>query len=66
MSVVSRPMPEGVTLSDTDRPILLAAISVQATHLLTGDIRYFESYYGHVIEGVLILPPAAYFRSRSS
>ena len=64
-SVVNRPLPEGVTLPDKDRPILLAAIAAQATHLLTGDFRDFGPYYGHVVEGVLILPPADYLRRRS-
>ena len=64
-SFVNRPLPEGVTLPDKDRPILLAAIDAQATHLLTGDFRDFGPYYGHVVEGVLILPPADYLRSRS-
>jgi len=65
-SFVNRPLPEGMTLPDKDRPILLAAIDVQATHLLTGDFRDFGSYYGHVVDGVLILPPGDYLRSRSS
>ena len=64
-SFVNRPLPEGVTLPDKDRPILLAAIDAQATHLLTGDFRDFGPYYGHVVEGVLILPPADYLRRRS-
>lgn len=58
--------PEGISLPDKDRPILLAAIAVQATHLLTGDFRDFGPYFGHVIEGVLILPPAEYFRRLSA
>ena len=62
---ITRPLPEAVTLPDKDRPILLAAIDARATHLLTGDFRDFGPYYGHVIEGVLILPPAAYLRSRA-
>lgn len=64
-SFVNRPLPEGVPLPDKDRPILLAAIDAQTTHLLTGDFRDFGLYYGHVVEGVLILPPADYLRSRS-
>jgi len=61
---VNRPLPEGVTLPNKDRPILLAAIDAQATHLLTGDFRDFGLYFDRVLEGVLILPPAAYFRAR--
>jgi predicted nucleic acid-binding protein len=62
---INRPLPEAVTLPDKDRPILLAAIDARATHLLTGDFRDFGPYYGQAIEGVLILSPAAYLRSRS-
>lgn len=65
-SFVNRPLPAGVTLPDKDRPILLAALDAQATHLLTGDFRDFGPYYGHVVEGILILPPADYLRSRLS
>jgi predicted nucleic acid-binding protein len=51
-------------LPDADRPILLAAIEVRATHLLTGDVRHFGRYYGRVVEGVRILPPGVYLRTR--
>ena len=66
MSFVDRLSPKGISLPDKDRPILLAAIDVQATHLLTGDFRDFGPYFGHVIERVLILPPAEYFRRLSA
>jgi len=52
-------------LPEKDRPILLAAIHARATHLLTGDKKHFGRYYGQTIEGVLILPPAEYLRTRS-
>jgi predicted nucleic acid-binding protein len=52
--------PPGVFLPEKDRPILLAAIQAQATHLLTGDKRHFGSLYGQFISGVLILRPADY------
>ena len=51
-----------IALPDKDRPILLAAISARATHLLTGDIQHFGPYYGQKVEGVLIVPPAEYLR----
>jgi len=50
-----------VELPDKDRPVLLAAIGVGATHVLTGDFRHFGPLYGESIEGVLILPPGHYF-----
>jgi predicted nucleic acid-binding protein len=57
---VERPLPEGVDLPAKDRPILLAALDAQATHLLTGDVSHFGRHFGRAVEGVLILPPAAY------
>jgi predicted nucleic acid-binding protein len=57
-------LPAGVQLPDKDKPILLAAIDAQATHLLTGDVKHFGPYYGQTIAGVLILPPAAYLQGR--
>ena len=59
------PLFSALELPDKDRPILLAAISVGATHLLTGDFRHFGPYYGKRIEGVLVLPPGAYLASRT-
>ena len=52
--------PPGVFLPEKERPILLAAIQAQATHLLTGDKRHFGSLYGQSISGVLILRPTDY------
>ncbi len=52
--------PEAVTLNDKDAPILLDAISARATHLLTGDFTHFGPYYGKILGGVRILPPAEY------
>ena len=53
-------LPGGVRLPDKDRPILLAAIEAEATHLLTGDGEHFGPYFRQEIAGVLILPPAEY------
>lgn len=60
----SPPLPPVVELPESDRPILAAAIGARATHLLTGDVKAFGKYYGQTVEGVLILPPAAYLRAR--
>ena len=62
----SKKLPAGIILPQKDAPILLAALAVQASHLLTGDIRHFGAYFGQQIEGVLILPPAEYFRQREA
>ena len=56
----NHPLFSSVELPDKDRPVLLAAIGVGATHLLTGDFRHFGPLYGESIEGVLILPPGDY------
>ena len=59
------PLFSALELPQKDWPILLAAISAGATHLLTGDFRHFGPYYGKRIEGVLVLPPGEYLSSRT-
>ena len=49
-----------------DRPILVAAIAAQATHLLTGDFKHFGPLYGKRIHGVLILSPSTYYAQAAS
>ncbi|MFI5117111.1 MAG: putative toxin-antitoxin system toxin component, PIN family [Terriglobales bacterium] len=56
------PLPQGASLPGKDRPILQAAVHARATHLLTGDKQHFGQYFGRRFGGVLILPPAEYFR----
>ncbi len=63
--VVELPLPTGVDLPAKDRPILLAALHARATHLLTGDVAHFGPYFGKSVEGIQILRPAEYLRSRS-
>jgi len=55
-------LPEGVSLPEKDVPILLAAIEARATHLLTGDLRHFGSYFGKRVECILVLPPGEYLK----
>src|SRR5579871_431048 len=50
-------------LPEKDQPILTAAIEARATHLLTGDIRHFGSFFGRKVEGVKILLAGDYLRS---
>lgn len=57
-------LPQGIDLPESDRPILSAALSARATHLVTGDVKDFGRYYGQTVAGVLILPPAKYLRMR--
>ncbi len=65
VEVVDPPLPTGVDLAAKDRPILLAALHTRATHLLTGDVAHFGPYFGKSVEGIQILRPAEYLRSRS-
>ena len=67
VDVVSVLPPQGerailAKLPENDRPILWAAISLRATHLLSGDFKAFGRFYGQTIEGVAIMPPAAYLK----
>ena len=58
----ARRLPKGVDLPDKDVPILLAALSANATHLVTGDTTHFGVLYGVTIAGTTILAPAAYLK----
>jgi len=58
------PLLSALELPAKERPILLAAIGVGATHLLSGDFRHFGPHYGKRIEGVLILSPGEYLSLR--
>ena len=58
------PLPANIALVKKDAPILQAAIGVQATHLLTGDVKHFGHLFGVTVEGVLILPPAEYLKDK--
>jgi len=49
-----------IQLREKDWPILGGAVSARATHLITGDLRDFGPYFGTVVLGVLIQPPADY------
>jgi len=64
-SPTDNPLLSALELPAKDRPILLAAISVGATHLLSGDFRHFGPLYGERVEGVLILLPGEYLSSRT-
>lgn len=52
--------------SNKDQPILAAAITGKATHLITGDYKDFGKYFNKKIEGILILPPAEYLKHINS
>jgi predicted nucleic acid-binding protein len=60
-----RGLPAGIALPAKDVPILLAAIDSGAKYLLTGDKDHFGKYYGQVIDGVIVIRPAAYLALRA-
>ena len=60
-----KPLPPNVFLVEKDAPILQAAITTKATHLLTGDVKHFRNLYGNTIEGVKILLPVESLKSKA-
>lgn len=62
---VQSKLPRGISLPEKDIPIMLSAIAARATHLLTGDVRHFGSYFGKKIEGIVIALPGQYLKTRS-
>jgi hypothetical protein len=52
-------------LPEKDRPILRAAVHARATHLVTGDVTHFGRFYGKRLQGVVVLSPGDYLRSRT-
>jgi predicted nucleic acid-binding protein len=46
-----------IDLPEKDRPVLMAAISIKAAFLLTGDTVHFGNYSGKIIAGVKICCP---------
>jgi predicted nucleic acid-binding protein len=61
---VDAPRTRGAGLPAKDVPILNAAISGRATHLLTADEQHFGRLFGTTIGGVLIVSPADYLRGK--
>jgi uncharacterized protein len=57
-------VPQGISLPSKDVPIILAAIEARADFLLTGDFRHLGPYFGRTIKGVVVIPPARYFKIR--
>lgn len=55
-----------IDLPKDDVPILQAAMASGCSHLLSGDRRAFGPHYGAQVEGILILRPAEYLRSRGA
>ena len=61
--VRDHPVVERVELPEKDVPVLVAAVELGATHLLTGDGRHFGKLFGHRVGGVLVIRPAEYLRA---
>jgi uncharacterized protein len=59
-------LPSPLDLPEKDRPVLLAAISIRADYLLTGDITHFAKYFGKRVSGVTICLPRDYLSNRPS
>jgi len=60
-AVTSQPLQ--VELPVKDQPILRAALAGHATHLITGDVKHFGSFFGKKIMGIVVLPPALYLKT---
>ena len=56
----------GDSLPAKDRPILDAAVAAEATHLLTLDERHFGPLYGSNLDGVLVMHPRDYLKTKQS
>ncbi len=57
-------IPCPIDLPEKDRPVFMAAISIQANYYLTGDIIHFREYFGESVSGVKILRPRDYLNKR--
>ena len=57
-------IPCPIKLPEKDRPVLLAAISIKADYLLTGDMIHFGKYFGQIVTGIKICLPRDYLIAR--
>jgi len=53
-------IPCPIQLPEKDWPVLLAAMSVKANYLLTGDRIHFGKYFGQAVRGIKICLPRNY------
>jgi len=53
-------LPCPIELSKKDRPVLMAAISIKADYLMTGDSTHFGKYFGQTVNGGKICRPRDY------
>jgi predicted nucleic acid-binding protein len=57
-------IPCPIDLPAKDRPVFMAAISIQADYFLTGDIIHFGEYFEKTVSGVRILRPRDFLNLR--
>jgi len=62
-TVTSQPL--DAELPAKDEPILRAALSGNASHLITGDLKHFGRFFAKRAIGILVLPPTQYLRTQS-
>lgn len=60
----ARVLDEEARLPEKDRPTLRAAVYARATHLVTGDVTHFGPFFGASLQGVLVVSPGDFLRSR--
>ena len=53
-------LPCPIELPEKDRPVLMAAISIKADYLMTGDSTHFGKYFGKTVKGIKICRPRDY------
>ena len=57
-------LPCPIHLPEKDRPVIMAAISIEADYLMTGDSAHFGKYFGQMVSGVKICRPRDYLVKR--
>jgi predicted nucleic acid-binding protein len=57
-------LPCPIDLPEKDRPVLMAAISINADYLITGDVKHFGEYFGQITGGVRICRARDYLKKR--
>jgi len=57
-------IPCPIELPTKDRPVMLAALSIKADYLITGDTIHFGKYFAQTVSGVKICRPRDYFGSK--
>lgn len=54
-----------IKLSAKDIPVFMSALSSEATHFVTGDLRHFGKYLSKTIEGLIVCTPRYYLSSKA-